>query len=782
MRSSCRVLILLAIATVSVAPVATAKSCRPSPASTLAADLLSALSPTVQAERQSAVEATLASCPGAMEQFLSSLMSWDFLLAQQAAPNLLAGASGPSGVIVFSERSLNMCSMSSGMGIAMGGTVYQVRERGHVSPLLLDLDRDGVPGVNGGHWEPHTGIDLGGPHAAFDIDGDGFRDIVEWLGSGDGLLVAPESPSDIVVTALGPLWAGPRPLDGRDLFGSAGGYRDGFEKLLQRCDSNHDGVVAGSELDGLYVWTDTDGDGVADPGELRGASDLGIESLSPPPPGGCVGSYQKTDLNHADLWDWWPSYFTANKVSPGTLPPASVPLKVVPLADHSGLGPVLSPDSDGRIAAPALALAGMDLESARLIAVARDDGWTVLQDRSSDSAEIAAGRTRRLWILGPAAVSGGAVTPRIVPLPVADVLQFVFVNPNRALISADAGSRLLRVDLPTGHLEELVVPNTSSGSFRFSFFEEHNHGQAFFSCSLLDPAGNAGPEVLARVDDSTDPPTLVADLDIDNARASASGLGAIVAELPDSPGRQFFVTHEEGVATLVKTESGVASVVADQIAPRGLAASGDGVLYFRWAHPGDSEVEICVYDAQSGITARLGRGDYGYPYLVADGRLAVVANVDWPESAMHVYAAVVKDTTTFREVLSCGIGAVRVADDGSALACLAPEGLYLTSRVAAAVTEFPVKAMLSLGAYPNPFRTSASLRFTLPETRHVHVDVLSIDGRHIARLVDGQCPAGASEIVWSGEDAHHHPLPAGVYLVRVDDGLRSLERKVSLLR
>ncbi|MFV0407866.1 MAG: hypothetical protein ACK5LN_13780 [Propioniciclava sp.] len=120
-----------------------------------------------------------------------------------------------------------------------------------VTPIAVDGNDDGA-------------IARAGHSVDFDIDGDGSLDrLDDWFGSDEGILVDRSIPGAI---------------DGRHLFGDQGGrYADGFAKLALR-DANGDGAVAGRELDGLALWTDANGNGVLDEGEL---SDLGdITSLS----------------------------------------------------------------------------------------------------------------------------------------------------------------------------------------------------------------------------------------------------------------------------------------------------------------------------------------------------------------------------------------------------------------------------------------------------------------------------------------------------------------------
>jgi hypothetical protein len=56
-------------------------------------------------------------------------------------------------------------------------------------------------------------------------------------------------------------------------------WRDGYE-ALRALDDNGDGVLSGAELHGLALWSDVNGNGVSEPGEVIPVEALGIASLS----------------------------------------------------------------------------------------------------------------------------------------------------------------------------------------------------------------------------------------------------------------------------------------------------------------------------------------------------------------------------------------------------------------------------------------------------------------------------------------------------------------------
>jgi hypothetical protein len=99
--------------------------------------------------------------------------------------------------------------------------------REEISPIILDLDGDGVETTN---------VKDG---AYFDHDGNGFAEQTGWAASDDGLLVMDRNNDGII-------------NDGRELFGSetilSNGQRasNGFEALAE-LDDNHDGKIDASD-------------------------------------------------------------------------------------------------------------------------------------------------------------------------------------------------------------------------------------------------------------------------------------------------------------------------------------------------------------------------------------------------------------------------------------------------------------------------------------------------------------------------------------------------------
>jgi len=155
---------------------------------------------------------------------------------------------------------------------------------GHYAQVSAGNVRSGLPNIldlNG------NGIDVSfGTNAAFDYDGDGFREQTAWAAPDDGFLV-------IDLNADGTRGAGDGVIDqGRELafaqWGTAGmtdlqalvEARDAAGNLV--FDTNGDGVLNASDTtwSEMKVWQDFNQNGVTDAGELQTLESLGISQIN----------------------------------------------------------------------------------------------------------------------------------------------------------------------------------------------------------------------------------------------------------------------------------------------------------------------------------------------------------------------------------------------------------------------------------------------------------------------------------------------------------------------
>ena len=130
------------------------------------------------------------------------------------------------------------------------------------SPIILDLDRDGVETVN---LRSNT---------YFDADGNGFAEQTGWASPDDGLLVLDRNGDGII-------------NNGGELFGSETRLNNGTKaangfQALDELDVNRDGKIdaADAAYGQLRIWRDTDGDGYSRPDELKTLSEAGVFSIN----------------------------------------------------------------------------------------------------------------------------------------------------------------------------------------------------------------------------------------------------------------------------------------------------------------------------------------------------------------------------------------------------------------------------------------------------------------------------------------------------------------------
>ncbi|GIV58795.1 MAG: hypothetical protein KatS3mg042_1708 [Rhodothermaceae bacterium] len=112
------------------------------------------------------------------------------------------------------------------------------------------------------------------------------------------------------------------------------------------------------------------------------------------------------------------------------------------------------------------------------------------------------------------------------------------------------------------------------------------------------------------------------------------------------------------------------------------------------------------------------------------------------------------------------------------------EAFLLDTSVSTAVVEdeaVPRQAQLA-GAYPNPFRLSTTLGFTVSRPGPVRLQVYDGLGRLVRSLVDEHRGVGAYQAVWDGRDAAGREVPAGVYLARFETGGHAQTRTLVVLR
>lgn len=91
-------------------------------------------------------------------------------------------------------------------------------------------------------------------------------------------------------------------------------------------------------------------------------------------------------------------------------------------------------------------------------------------------------------------------------------------------------------------------------------------------------------------------------------------------------------------------------------------------------------------------------------------------------------------------------------------------------------SELPEEVELT-GNSPNPFSSSTTIRYALPEAQHVRLAVYNLLGQEVRVLVDGLVEAGYHEA-----DVQARDLPSGVYIYRLETADGSFSNRMVLAR
>jgi len=158
------------------------------------------------------------------------------------------------------------------------------------SPIALDLNHDGHIGVTGRSTARSRKLDHGFVSAGavrFDLFGTGQPLEIEWMNQdGDALLIDDRDGAATQAAQTDGV------VSGRQLFGSAGGFDNGYAKLanllleqnrLASLDTGGFQVATslkGKSLEGLKAWIDSNHDARIQPDELRTLDSLGITEIA----------------------------------------------------------------------------------------------------------------------------------------------------------------------------------------------------------------------------------------------------------------------------------------------------------------------------------------------------------------------------------------------------------------------------------------------------------------------------------------------------------------------
>ena len=127
----------------------------------------------------------------------------------------------------------------------------------------------------------------------------------------------------------------------------------------------------------------------------------------------------------------------------------------------------------------------------------------------------------------------------------------------------------------------------------------------------------------------------------------------------------------------------------------------------------------------------------------------------------------------------------RVTDPAGAQSISSPIALHVRSTTTEVGETNVTGRALSASILPNPFRSGAgaAIRFDIPASAQVSLDVFDVQGHLVRALVAGKAmTAGSHYVTWSGLDSNGRRAGAGVYFLRLSSGRLVATRRLVLVR
>lgn len=103
---------------------------------------------------------------------------------------------------------------------------------------------------------------------------------------------------------------------------------------------------------------------------------------------------------------------------------------------------------------------------------------------------------------------------------------------------------------------------------------------------------------------------------------------------------------------------------------------------------------------------------------------------------------------------------------------------YSSASIVSISDEVEIPQQVQLGRnYPNPFNPSTRIKYSIPKSAEVQLQVYNMLGRKVATLVDGTKPAGSYQVNFNAKN-----LASGVYIYRLKTGKQIMTRKMTLIK
>jgi len=85
-------------------------------------------------------------------------------------------------------------------------------------------------------------------------------------------------------------------------------------------------------------------------------------------------------------------------------------------------------------------------------------------------------------------------------------------------------------------------------------------------------------------------------------------------------------------------------------------------------------------------------------------------------------------------------------------------------------------------AYPNPFNSTTTITYGLPEAGQISICIYEINGRMVETLIQGFKQGGVHRINWGGNSNNHYSQASGIYYITMESDDFKAVRKVVMLK
>jgi len=161
-------------------------------------------------------------------------------------------------------------------------------------------------------------------------------------------------------------------------------------------------------------------------------------------------------------------------------------------------------------------------------------------------------------------------------------------------------------------------------------------------------------------------------------------------------------------------------------------------------------------------------------WFLSESREVVIQRIS-AQSTMEIHRALGADGVFMDEHAPAGrlryrLGVVREGEEIDPLGEVVVEARNTPSQPAI------------LGAFPNPFNPSTTIRFTLGSAEASRLDIHDAAGRLVQSFSLESLPAGKGSITWDGRDSAGKPVASGMYIVRLVTRSGYVSKAITLLK